>query len=136
MRSTLARECINRLCETVYLKKSIDRCVDPNVHLLLSSTPNLMFTGINAKLQISKQNLYIIRSDTHETIVKQDMANISFASGGDSNTSEFIAYVAKNSNNGRECYVVECGDGEATKILSKFEEAFALLYNEFFQNRR
>ena len=40
-----------------------------------------------------------------------EMPNISFASGGDADKFDFVAYVAKNRQNVRSCYVLECGGG-------------------------
>ena len=39
------------------------------------------------------------------------MPNISFASGGDSDTLDYIAYVAKDGAGCRACYVLECTGG-------------------------
>ena len=50
------------------------------------------------------------------------MPNISFASGGDSETLDYIAYVAKDSPGGpvpaRACYVLECGGGLAQDVIT------------------
>ena len=53
------------------------------------------------------------------------MPNISFASGGDSDTTDFVAYVAK-SNNVRSCFVLECGGGLAQEVITTIGQAFEL----------
>ena len=45
------------------------------------------------------------------------MPNISFASGGDSDTLDYIAYVAKDGAGCRACYVLECTGG-STNIFN------------------
>ena len=42
---------------------------------------------------------------------QHEMPNISFASGGDSDTLDYIAYVAKDGAGCRACYVLECTGG-------------------------
>ena len=54
-----------------------------------------------------------------------EMPNISFASGGDADTLDFVAYVAK-SNNVRSCYVLECGGGLAQDVITTIGQAFEL----------
>ena len=46
------------------------------------------------------------------------MPNISFASGGDSDSLDYIAYVAKDSGGGRACYVLECSGGLAQDVIT------------------
>ena len=50
------------------------------------------------------------------------MPNISFASGGDSDTLDYIAYVAKDGAGCRACYVLECTGGttKVSDILFKY----------------
>ena len=56
-----------------------------------------------------------------------EMPNISFASGGDSDTLDFVAYVAK-SNNVRSCFVLECGGGLAQDVITTIGQAFELRF--------
>lgn len=60
------------------------------------------------------------------------MPNISFASGGDADTLDFVAYVAK-SNNVRSCYVLECGGGLAQDVITTIGQAFELRFKEFLK---
>ena len=54
------------------------------------------------------------------------MPNISFASGGDTDTLDFVAYVAKDRHNVRSCYVLECGGGLAQDVITTIGQAFEL----------
>ena len=54
------------------------------------------------------------------------MPNISFASGGDSDKLDFVAYVAKNRQNVRSCYVLECSGGLSQDVITTIGQAFEL----------
>lgn len=54
------------------------------------------------------------------------MPNISFASGGDAETLDFVAYVAKGRTGIRCCYVLECGGGLAQDVITTIGQAFEL----------
>lgn len=45
------------------------------------------------------------------------MPNISFATGGDGEESQFVGYVAKDSRNRRECHIFDCY-GKAPDIIA------------------
>ena len=54
------------------------------------------------------------------------MPNISFASGGDSDKLDFVAYVAKDRQNVRSCYVLECAGGLSQDVITTIGQAFEL----------
>ena len=54
------------------------------------------------------------------------MPNISFASGGDSDKLDFVAYVAKDRQNVRSCYVLECSGGLSQDVITTIGQAFEL----------
>lgn len=58
------------------------------------------------------------------------MPQISFASGGDSESTHYVAYVAKDFMNWRACYVIDCGD-KAQTVISTMGQAFELRYKNF-----
>jgi hypothetical protein len=58
------------------------------------------------------------------------MPNISFASGGDSESTNYVAYVAKDYMGWRACYVVDCGE-KAQTVISTMGQAFELRYKNF-----
>ena len=55
-----------------------------------------------------------------------EMPNISFASGGDTDTLDFVAYVAKDREAVRSCFVLECGGGIAQDVITTVGQAFEL----------
>ena len=58
-----------------------------------------------------------------------EMPNISFASGGDTDTLDFVAYVAKDRAGVRSCFVLECGGGIAQDVITTVGQAFELRYD-------
>ena len=46
-------------------------------------------------------------------------------------TLDFVAYVAKDSNNWRACYVLECGNGQAQDVITTIGQAFDLRFKQF-----
>ena len=67
------------------------------------------------------------------------MPNISFASGGDSETLDYIAYVAKDSPGGpvpaRACYVLECGGGLAQDVITTIGRVVQIAILPFKSNQ-
>ena len=61
------------------------------------------------------------------------MPNISFASGGDADKLDFVAYVAKDRKHVRSCYVLECGGGLAQDVITTIGQAFELRFKEFMK---
>ncbi|XP_041567334.2 SHC-transforming protein 3 isoform X2 [Taeniopygia guttata] len=66
-------------------------------------------------------------------IANHHMQSISFASGGDPDTSDYIAYVAKDSVNRRACHILECCDGLAQDVISTIGQAFELRFKQYMQ---
>lgn len=132
LRSLVAKECINRVCEAAGLKTSTKRRCDKRIQSAISDTPNMNKAGTNAILRITSQYLILENLEDSEMIVKHDMSKISFASGGDSETLDFVAYVAKNMSDWRACYVLECGGGQASDLIATIGKAFDQRYREFF----
>ena len=58
--------------------------------------------------------------------VFEPFLHFSFASGGDSDTLDYIAYVAKDGAGGRACYVLECSGGLAQDVITTIGQAFEL----------
>ena len=54
------------------------------------------------------------------------MPNISFASGGDTDTQDYVAYVAKDKHQVRSCFVLECKGGVAQEVITTIGQAFEL----------
>ena len=48
---------------------------------------------------------------------------------------DFVAYVAKDPDNGRACHVLECVGGLAQDVITTIGQAFELRYKEFLLNQ-
>jgi SHC-transforming protein 1 len=95
-RSLVAKECINRVCEIANIKTPKKRKVEKRIQNCISTEPCLEHSGANVVLRICSQSVDLTSSDTGEIVSKHDMPNISFASGGDSESTNYVAYVAKD----------------------------------------
>ncbi|CAO1331696.1 unnamed protein product [Diamesa hyperborea] len=133
-RSLVAKECINRVLEAANVKTPKKRRVDKRIQQSIANKPCMEHAGTNVILNISSRCLEIASHETKEIIAKHDMPRISFASGGDADALDFVAYVAKDVMEWRACYVLECGGGIAQNLISTMGQAFELRYNEFYVN--
>ncbi|XP_040014013.1 SHC-transforming protein 3 [Xiphias gladius] len=66
-------------------------------------------------------------------IANHHMQSISFASGGDPDTTDYVAYVAKDPVNRRACHILECSDGLAQDVISTIGQAFDLRFQQYLQ---
>lgn len=87
--------------------------------------------GSNINLTISSTSLALTSLENGQIIAKHEMPRISFASGGDTEILDFVAYVAKDLQEWRACYVLECGGGLAQDVISTIGQAFELRFKEF-----
>ncbi|KAH1023279.1 SHC-transforming protein 4 isoform X1 [Dendroctonus ponderosae] len=131
-RSSVAKECINKVCEAAGLK-TVDkkRKVDRKVQKAIAETPNMTHAGTNVTLKVSSVNLSLTSLENNQVIAHHEMPKISFASGGDSETLDFVSYIAKDNNELRACYVLECGGGLAKDVIATFCQAFELRFQLF-----
>nr|CAG4641842.1 EOG090X098F [Eurycercus lamellatus] len=133
-RSQIAKECINLVCETAGLK-TVDkkRKVDRRIQRILGDAPHMEHAGSDVALTISSGCLRISTLEGSAVVACHDMPNISFASGGDPDTLDFVAYVAKDNVHGRACYVLECGGGLAQDVITTIGQAFELRFKEYLK---
>nr|SVE77715.1 EOG090X098F [Daphnia lumholtzi] len=133
-RSQIAKECINIVCETAGLK-TVDkkRKVDRRIQRILGDAPHMEHAGSDVALTISSGCLRISTLEGSAVVACHDMPNISFASGGDPDTLDFVAYVAKDNIHGRACYVLECGGGLAQDVITTIGQAFELRFKEYLK---
>ncbi|KAG8181653.1 hypothetical protein JTE90_017011 [Oedothorax gibbosus] len=133
-RSQVAKECINKVCETAGLK-TIDkkRKIDKRITRMLAEKPNMDYAGSNVNLVITSSNMTLSVMESGEVIANHEMPNVSFASGGDADTLDFIAYVAKDGRFARACFVLECGGGLAQDVITTIGQAFELRFKEFLK---
>jgi len=137
-RSAIAKESIARVCEENqnHSQQQIEerlRQVDRKIAKMLGDRVFLSGTGSNVQLTITSLCLKLSDLDSGTTILQHEMPMISFASGGDSDTINFIAYVAKDKHGGRGCYVLYCGGGLAQDVITTIGQAFELRFKEFLK---
>ncbi|NWR87633.1 SHC4 protein, partial [Furnarius figulus] len=135
-RTQVTREAISRLCEAVSGTNGAIKKRKPPVKFLSSvlGKSNLQFSGVNIKLTISTSSLMLINVDTQQIIANHHMQSISFASGGDPDTTDYVAYVAKDPVNQRACHILECPNGMAQEVINTIGQAFELRFRQYLKN--
>ncbi|XP_028830518.1 SHC-transforming protein 3 [Denticeps clupeoides] len=134
-RSQITREAISLLCEAVPGAKGAPRKRKPPSKALSSilGKSNLQFAGMSINLNISTSSLNLMTPDSKQIIANHHMQSISFASGGDPDTTDYVAYVAKDPVNRRACHILECSDGLAQDVISTIGQAFDLRFQQYLQ---
>ncbi|XP_056288843.1 SHC-transforming protein 3 [Pseudoliparis swirei] len=134
-RSQITREAVSLVCEAVPGTKGALRKRKPPSKALSSilGKSNLQFTGMSINLNISTSSLNLMTPDCKQIIANHHMQSISFASGGDPDTTDYVAYVAKDPVNRRACHILECSDGLAQEVISTIGQAFDLRFQQYLQ---
>ncbi|XP_036399447.1 SHC-transforming protein 4-like [Megalops cyprinoides] len=135
-RTQVTREAISRLCEHVPGAKTAPKRKKPPSKVLstILGKSNLQFSGMNIKLNIATDSLSLTTLDSQQTIAHHHMQSISFASGGDPDTTDYVAYVAKDPVNQRAVHILECPDGLAQEVINTIGQAFELRFRQFLKN--
>ncbi|CAL8307966.1 unnamed protein product [Lota lota] len=134
-RTQVTREAINRLCDAVpgskgaWRKKSLNKAL-----LSIMGKSNLRFAGMSIAVNISIEGLSLLIPTTRQVIAHHPMQSISFASGGDTDTPDYVAYVAKDPVNQRACHILECSDGLAQSVISTIGQAFELQFKQYLHS--
>ncbi|XP_053134564.1 SHC-transforming protein 1 isoform X2 [Hemicordylus capensis] len=135
-RTQVTREAIGLVCEAVPGAKGAIRRRKPcgrSLNSILGKS-NLKFAGMPITLTISTSSLNLMASDCKQIIANHHMQSISFASGGDPDTAEYVAYVAKDPVNHRACHILECPEGLAQDVISTIGQAFELRFKQYLKN--
>ncbi|XP_060618021.2 SHC-transforming protein 3 isoform X1 [Anolis sagrei] len=134
-RTQITREAIGLICEAVPGAKGAFKKRKPPSKVLSSilGKCNLQFAGMNITLNISTTSLNLMTPDSKQIIANHHMQSISFASGVDVDTTDYVAYVAKDPVNRRACHILECCDGLAQDIISTIGQAFELRFKQYLQ---
>jgi len=134
-RSAIAKECISRVCEASAGTGQRRRgdSVSGAVAGMLGDRVTVSRASANVQLTITSLCLRLADLDTGRALHQHEMPNISFASGGDSDTLDYIAYVAKDGAGCRACYVLECTGGLAQDVITTIGQAFELRFKEFLK---
>ncbi|XP_033020344.1 SHC-transforming protein 3 [Lacerta agilis] len=134
-RTQITREAISLVCEAVPASKGAFKKRKPPSKALSSilGKSNLQFAGMSITLNISTTSLNLMTPDSKQIIANHHMQSISFASGVDVDTTDYVAYVAKDPVNRRACHILECSDGLAQDIISSIGQAFELRFKQYLQ---
>ncbi|XP_026572238.1 SHC-transforming protein 1 isoform X2 [Pseudonaja textilis] len=135
-RTQVTREAIGLVCEAVPSTKGAVRRRKPcgrALNSILGKT-NLKFAAMPITLTISTNSLNLMASDCKQIIANHHMQSISFASGGDPDTAEYVAYVAKDPVNHRACHILECPEGLSQDVISTIGQAFELRFKQYLKN--
>ncbi|XP_034834166.1 SHC-transforming protein 1 [Maniola hyperantus] len=133
-RSQVAKECIARVCAAAGLRSADKkRRVCQAAANALAVRPRMSHSGSNVALTVSSRAITLAALEGGETIARHDMPRVSFASGGDQDSLDFVAYVAKSAppTEWRACYVLECGGRLAQDVIATIGQAFELRFKEF-----
>ncbi|KAJ8005007.1 hypothetical protein DPEC_G00142180 [Dallia pectoralis] len=135
-RTQVTREAISVVCEAVPGAKGAQRRRKPTSRSMASilGKSNLQFAGMTISLTVSTSSLNLLASDCKQIIANHHMQSISFASGGDPDTAEYVAYVAKDPVNQRACHILECSEGLAQEVISTIGQAFELRFKQYLKN--
>ncbi|XP_055363766.1 SHC-transforming protein 2 isoform X3 [Betta splendens] len=134
-RTQVTREAINRLCDAVpggkgaWKKKAMNKALQS-----VMGKSNLRFAGMSIAVNISIDGLGLLIPTTRQVIAHHPMQSISFASGGDTDTPDYVAYVAKDPVNQRACHILECSDGLAQSVISTIGQAFELQFKQYLHS--
>ncbi|MBN3323006.1 SHC3 protein, partial [Atractosteus spatula] len=134
-RTQVTREAINRLYEAVpgvkgaWKKKAMNKTLQ-----CIMGKSNLRFAGMSIAVNISIEGLSLRMPATRQVIAHHPMQSISFASGGDTDTPDYVAYVAKDPVNQRACHILECCDGLAQSVISTIGQAFELQFKQYLHS--
>uniref|UniRef100_UPI00398F4A4D SHC-transforming protein 1-like isoform X1 n=2 Tax=Pristiophorus japonicus TaxID=55135 RepID=UPI00398F4A4D len=135
-RTQVTREAISRVCEAVPgAKGAVRRRKPPSKGLsTILGKSNLQFAGMHIIMNISTSSLSLMIPDTKQIIANHHMQSISFASGGDPDTTDYVAYVAKDPVNQRACHILECSDDLAQDVINTIGQAFELRFKQYLKN--
>uniref|UniRef100_A0A2K6AA74 SHC adaptor protein 2 n=1 Tax=Mandrillus leucophaeus TaxID=9568 RepID=A0A2K6AA74_MANLE len=132
---SIPREAINRLHEAVPGVRGSWKKKAPNKALAsVLGKSNLRFAGMSISIHISTDGLSLSVPATRQVIANHHMPSISFASGGDTDMTDYVAYVAKDPINQRACHILECCEGLAQSVISTVGQAFELRFKQYLHS--
>ncbi|XP_030269193.1 SHC-transforming protein 4-like isoform X2 [Sparus aurata] len=133
-RMQVTREAISRLCERTSARTAVKSkrpvCKSPSAVL---GQINLQFSGRRIILAVSTDSMTLIAASSLQ-IAHHPMQAISFASGGDPDMADYIAYVAKDLFNQRACHILECPQGRAGEVINSIGQAFETRFRQLLNH--
>ncbi|KAK0044551.1 SHC-transforming protein 1 [Biomphalaria pfeifferi] len=135
-RTTIARESINRVAEAAGLKTvSKRKKIDRRLAKMMGDSPHMQYSGSNVNLTITTDSINLMVMESGEIIADHPLHVVSFASGGDVDTLDFVSYVAKDPQYSRACHVLECGGGLAEDVVTTIGQAFELRFKQYLKKQ-
>lgn len=95
---------------------------------------NLRFAERSIAVSISINGLTLSVPATCHIIADHHMQSISFATGGDTDMADYVAYVAKDPVNQRTCHILECCEGLAQSVISPMGQNFELRFKQYLHS--
>ncbi|KAM7405870.1 hypothetical protein PAMP_000288 [Pampus punctatissimus] len=133
-RMQVTREAISRLCERTSAKTAVKTKRPPFKGLsAVLGQINLQFSGRRIILTVSTDSMTLIAASSLQ-IAHHPMQAISFASGGDPDMADYIAYVAKDLVNQRACHILECPPGRASEVINSIGQAFETRFRQLLSH--
>ncbi|XP_033634439.1 SHC-transforming protein 1-like [Asterias rubens] len=134
MRGQVTKEAIFRVCDAAGFRYNRKKKGSKSINKILGETPNIQFGGANVNLTISTSSITLTIMETGQIIAGHQMQGISFASGGDAETTDYVAYVGKDPVNGRACHILECIGGLAQDTITTIGQAFEIRFKDYLKN--
>ncbi|KAM7428020.1 SHC (Src y 2 domain containing) transforming protein [Porites harrisoni] len=134
MRQQVTREAILRCSEAAGYHLGRRKKAAKNIQKLLGDIPGMGHSGMSVNMMVSSEGIKLTSIENGRVIANHDMQGISFASGGEKDCIDMIGYVAKDSINGRACFVVDCGGELAYDVINTIGQAFEIRFKMFLQN--
>ncbi|XP_044045906.1 SHC-transforming protein 4-like isoform X2 [Siniperca chuatsi] len=134
-RMQVTREAISRLCKRTSTHKTAVKTKRPvckGLSAVLGQI-NLQFSGSRIILAVSTDSVTLIAASSLQ-IAHHPMQAISFASGGDPDMADYIAYVAKDLVNQRACHILECPQGRASEVINSIGQAFETRFRQLLSH--
>ncbi|UJR10208.1 hypothetical protein I4U23_014422 [Adineta vaga] len=138
-RTRVARDSIRLICTAVGVSlKERRKTEQPSsvTQSMISAEPNLTHSHTPVQLTINTDSLVLKRSSDSQIFFSHKMEGISFASAGEHDTKDYVAYVAKDNTNKRSCHVLSCKENESLDVITTIGQAFELRYNEYMQTQQ
>ncbi|XP_054627939.1 SHC-transforming protein 1-like isoform X2 [Dunckerocampus dactyliophorus] len=133
-RKQVTREAINRLCKRLSAKTTVKTKSPEHKQLsFVLGRSNLQFSGRKVILTVSTNTLTLVTASS-QRIAQHSIQAISFASGGDPDMEDYIAYVAKDFDNQRACHILECPQGRAAEVISSIGRAFESRFRQLLSH--
>uniref|UniRef100_K7F6M1 PID domain-containing protein n=1 Tax=Pelodiscus sinensis TaxID=13735 RepID=K7F6M1_PELSI len=133
-RTQVTREAINRLYEAVPGVKGAWKKKAPNRALFsILGKSNLRFAGMSIAVNISIDGLNLMIPTTRQLHCCPPNLGVT-SCGGRGDTTDYVAYVAKDPINQRACHILECCEGLAQSVISTVGQAFELRFKQYLHS--